>query len=954
MNTSGLTGTSFSGLHLGLDSGRSGSGMHSDILLGTALHSDLHLAGSTGILHSLNLELSTSSNTNDSILKAMSAISISKSKSGVNQNTLNVASNNTIGDEATSDDVDEDGDIDAREIVITELKNTSIITCNVCDRSVPSVHFSVHSLHCVNYHKTEMALILVNDILKELYFKCEARRHLIEEEINSLTGNNLDHGDGSEQTGGTTPGCTSALGLTETSSTHSLVLPPLPSTDATPSECYLAQLQTLLKFCLYCAGLAGDGDGGSVHSGDVTTPTRGCEVEVAMEMEAHEDTGLKEIEKSIKTQLVQRCEVGARMKVCLGEYEGILKDDLELIAEIEGQYVDSYSQFAPSPLFSQSAQRYSQSGSQFVQTQGQYDGQVGISIDQTLIDQDLSPTSAPTSGPYSALQSGPYSSYSQPHSSFSYSAYSASASASGSFSTYSYPSGYTDFRPDLITYRPDSTTTQSTHPNTNLNATYQSSYQPVSASHLSNSTYPETYQSQPLTYPVSALSTSQFIPQQSILTASYSHSSLSINSSAPDILQTEYLDHDRERAPLESPVLQSPSLKPKRLNKHNFLRILTDGEERRRGLGSLGSLSLGAPSLGSSIVGSGLIGSGLAGERERRMDIPSMVLDDKVLDLNTPISRSPHSRSPLPHSPLPYSSLTQSTLSQSALPLHITSQLSQPLSPQPIPLRRPSSLLPTYSLSALSSPTSSSPMLGPSIKDYEMIKAISKGAFGSVFLARKRTTGAYFAIKVLKKADMIAKNQAPNVKSERSILTQLDSPFVVKLFSTFQTRNHIYLVMEYLNGGDCGALLKAVGTLDEDWARQYAREVVGGLEFLHAREIVHRDLKPENMLIDREGHVKLTDFGLSKSGFLGRRDGDRDGGSPLRGVLGRRESIASASSNDSLAGFGSRIAERLESRRVVGTPDYLAPESVLGLGQGVSVDWVWRRLILVGCWCYFV
>jgi len=128
----------------------------------------------------------------------------------------------------------------------------------------------------------------------------------------------------------------------------------------------------------------------------------------------------------------------------------------------------------------------------------------------------------------------------------------------------------------------------------------------------------------------------------------------------------------------------------------------------------------------------------------------------------------------------------------------------------------------------------------PSIKDFEIIKPISKGAFGSVYLAKKRLTGDYFAIKVLKKADMVAKNQVMNIKAERMILTQLDSPYVVKLYFSFQSRDNLYLVMEYLNGGDCAALVKAMGCLDEKWAKQYCAEVVLGLEFLHSRGIVHR------------------------------------------------------------------------------------------------------------------
>ncbi|KAJ1965738.1 rim15, signal transduction response regulator [Dipsacomyces acuminosporus] len=160
----------------------------------------------------------------------------------------------------------------------------------------------------------------------------------------------------------------------------------------------------------------------------------------------------------------------------------------------------------------------------------------------------------------------------------------------------------------------------------------------------------------------------------------------------------------------------------------------------------------------------------------------------------------------------------------------------------------------------------------PSIQDFVLLKPISKGAYGSVFLAKKRSTGEYYAIKVLKKADMIAKNQISNVKAERAIMmAQTGSPFVVRLLFTFQSRTSLYLVMEYLNGGDCASLLKAIGTLSEDWARQYLAEVVLGVEDLHRRNVVHRDLKPDNLLIDSEGHLKLTDFGLSKLGFLGRR-----------------------------------------------------------------------------------
>ena len=159
-----------------------------------------------------------------------------------------------------------------------------------------------------------------------------------------------------------------------------------------------------------------------------------------------------------------------------------------------------------------------------------------------------------------------------------------------------------------------------------------------------------------------------------------------------------------------------------------------------------------------------------------------------------------------------------------------------------------------------------------SIKDFEIIKPISKGAFGSVYLAKKKSTGDYFAIKVLKKADMVAKNQVTNVKAERAIMMwQGESDFVAKLYWTFSSKDYLYLVMEYLNGGDCASLIKVLGALPEDWTKKYIGEVVLCVQHLHSRQIVHRDLKPDNLLIDAKGHLKLTDFGLSRMGLIGRQ-----------------------------------------------------------------------------------
>ncbi|XP_057793956.1 probable serine/threonine protein kinase IRE4 isoform X2 [Salvia miltiorrhiza] len=212
-----------------------------------------------------------------------------------------------------------------------------------------------------------------------------------------------------------------------------------------------------------------------------------------------------------------------------------------------------------------------------------------------------------------------------------------------------------------------------------------------------------------------------------------------------------------------------------------------------------------------------------------------------------------------------------------------------------------------------------------SIDDFDIIKPISRGAYGKVFLARKRTTGDLFAIKVLKKIDMLRKNDIDRILAERNILITVRNPFVVRFFYSFTSRDNLYLVMEYLNGGDMYSLLKKLGCLEEAVARTYLAELVLALEYLHSLGIVHRDLKPDNILIAHDGHIKLTDFGLSKIGLMN---------------CTTDLSTEDTEKNVALDANGQLNADIVDSHQsAVGTPDYLAPEILLGTEHGYAADW---------------
>ncbi|KAF1867607.1 hypothetical protein Lal_00050037 [Lupinus albus] len=224
------------------------------------------------------------------------------------------------------------------------------------------------------------------------------------------------------------------------------------------------------------------------------------------------------------------------------------------------------------------------------------------------------------------------------------------------------------------------------------------------------------------------------------------------------------------------------------------------------------------------------------------------------------------------------------------------------------------------------------------VDDFDLLTMIGRGAFGEVTLCREKKSGNIYAMKKLKKSEMLRRGQVEHVRAERNLLAEVASDCIVKLYYSFQDIEHLYLIMEYLPGGDIMTLLMREETLTETVARFYIGQSVLAIESIHKHNYIHRDIKPDNLLLDQNGHMKLSDFGLCK---------------PLDyatlSSINEDEFLDDENFNDTMVVRNGRHWEspqeqlqhwQMNRRKLafstVGTPDYIAPEVLLKRGYGVE------------------
>lgn len=195
--------------------------------------------------------------------------------------------------------------------------------------------------------------------------------------------------------------------------------------------------------------------------------------------------------------------------------------------------------------------------------------------------------------------------------------------------------------------------------------------------------------------------------------------------------------------------------------------------------------------------------------------------------------------------------------------------------------------------------------------DFEFLKVLGKGTFGKVILCREKATSELFAIKILKKSVIIAKDEVAHTLTENRVLQKSSHPFLTHLTYSFQTTDQLCFVMEYVNGGELFYHLSKVRVFTEDRTRFYGAEIISALGYLHENNIVYRDLKLENLLLDKDGHIKIADFGLCKEEMY----------------------------------FGA------STKTFCGTPEYLAPEVLEDNDYGRAVDWWGTGVVMYEMMC---
>lgn len=189
------------------------------------------------------------------------------------------------------------------------------------------------------------------------------------------------------------------------------------------------------------------------------------------------------------------------------------------------------------------------------------------------------------------------------------------------------------------------------------------------------------------------------------------------------------------------------------------------------------------------------------------------------------------------------------------------------------------------------------------LEDFDVIKTIGTGTFGRVCLCREKATNTYAAMKILAIDDVIRLKQVEHVKNEKNILQQVRHPFIVNLRWHYRDNCNLYMLFDYVCGGELFSYLRNAGRFTTSTGNFYTTEIVVALEYLHSQSVVYRDLKPENLLLDRDGHLKITDFGFAK-------------------ILNDR------------------------TWTLCGTPEYLAPEIIQSKGHNKAVDW-WALGVLI-------